>query len=89
MSTENIPTFKLVLGKRIVLSYLATLVSNHFSLKFLIDDVSLAPDGPTPHLLAFLPRTMSEILLDCVQLATVELERPRSSRYIAIYRHPS
>ena len=88
-SDPNIPTFKLVLGRHIVASYLATPVSHHFSLNFLIDDVSLVPDGLAPHQLVFSPRNSSEILLDCVQLVMVELARPLLSRYIASYRHPS
>ena len=76
----NIPTFKLVLGRHIVASYLATPVSHHFSLNFLIDDVCLVPDGLAPHLLAFSPRTSPEILLYWVQWVTVELARPLSSR---------
>jgi hypothetical protein len=77
---SNIPTFKLVLGKPIVASYLTTPVSHHSSLNFLIDNVSLVLDGLALHLLAFSPRTSPEILLDCVQLAMVELARPLLSR---------
>jgi len=79
-SDPNIPTFKLVLGRHIVASYLATPVSHHFSLNFLIDDVSLVSDGLAPYLLAFSSRTSTEILLDCVQSVTVELARPLLSR---------
>ena len=80
MSAESIPTFKLVLGKHIVACYLATSVSDHFSLNFLIDNIYSVLDGLTPQLLAFSPRTSFEILLYCVQLAMVELARPLSSR---------
>ena len=52
MSAENIPTFKLVLGKHIVACYLATSVSDHSSLNFLIDNIYLVLDGLTPQLLA-------------------------------------
>ena len=62
----NIPTFKLVLGEGIVASYLATPDSHHFSPNFLIDNISLVPDGLAPHLLAFSPRTPSGIFLDRV-----------------------
>lgn len=79
-SDPNIPTFKLVLGRHIVASYLTTPVSHHFLLNFLIDDVSLVPGGLALHLLAFSPRTSSGILLDCVQSVTVELARPLLSR---------
>ena len=48
MAESIIPNFKLVLGKHIVASYLATPISHRFSLKFLIDNVSLVPDGLPP-----------------------------------------
>jgi len=80
MATDNIPTFKLVLGKHIVACYLASSISDHFSLNFLIDNIYLLFDGLTPQLLAFSPRALSEILLYCVQLAMVEPARPLSSR---------
>ena len=66
MSTENIPTFKLVLGKHIVASHRATSVSHHFSPNFPIDNVSLVPDGLAPHLLAFSSYASSGILSDRV-----------------------
>jgi len=53
MSAENIPTFKLVLGKHIVACYLPTSVSDHLLLNFLIDNIYLVLDGLTPQLLAF------------------------------------
>ena len=80
MAAENIPTFKLVLGKHIVPCYLVSSVSDHLSLNFLIDNIYLVLDGPTLQLLAFSPRALSETLLHCVQLAMVEPARPLSSR---------
>jgi len=79
-AAQNIPTFKLVLGRHIVASYLAMLVSHYFSLNFLIDNAHSVLDGLVPHLLAFLPRTSPETPLGCVQLATVEQAKPPSSR---------
>jgi len=67
MSTSaapNIPTFKLVLGRHIVVSYLATPASNHFSLNFLIDNVYPVLDVLAPHLPMLSPRTPPEIPLD-------------------------
>ena len=81
MSSQNpsVPTFKLVLGKHTVANYLATPASDH-PLNFLIDNVHSVFDDPIPQLFAFWPRTSSEILLDCAQLATVELAKPLSLR---------
>jgi hypothetical protein len=59
MSTEGIPTFKLVLGKRIVACYLATSDSDLFSLNFLIDNIYLVLDGLIPQLLALRLKSFS------------------------------
>lgn len=78
--SQNVPTFKLVLGKHIVACYLVTPITDHFLLNFLIDNDHSVLDGLISHLLAFLPHVSSEILLDYVQSATVELGRPLLSR---------